>query len=52
MEIQRNGLHQILVYQKGMRAFSVWIEIFGVDCCNMWAFGSIFAIKEKPTSKC
>jgi hypothetical protein len=53
MEVQLNGLHQILVYQKGTRAFSVWLEIFGRDYWNMWVFSPIFAIKElKPTIKC
>jgi hypothetical protein len=30
-----------------MRAFSVWLEILGGDCWNMWAFGPIFAINDK-----
>jgi hypothetical protein len=46
MEVQLNSLHQILVYQKGMKAFLVWLEILGGNCWNVWAFGPIFVIKE------
>jgi hypothetical protein len=47
MEVQLNSLRQKMVYQQGMRAFSVWLEILGGDCWNMWAFGPIFAINDK-----